>query len=366
MNESGQQRESIPDAMNTTRRPGHISVFTPDDADASLLSFVLNDDDSLERWTAWRRLIEIEDVAGTTHELLPAAYKRLESLAYEGPELGRLKGIYRYHWTRSQQARSAARAAGSVLTESAIEFLAPADQLTTTYLADPGILQLRPPRISVRYEDSGAAIEALLSAGWSYVQSNASTPSIRSRLVQTEWDLQTKTEQNVTITNFFMPSIRDRLSEREVWRRSARIEGTERTPSPLDLFLAAIGSSATRGSDLRWALATLPIARAHKPFADLKPVIRQRVWRYLLPAIETRLAFLDAVAPEVPSLAHALETTRVVLAEEQRAEAPATGWRAGTARPIHLVGAAVRILGRYGGLRGTRRYLQSWQSPSKR
>lgn len=346
-------------AESSTSTPSSLPLFSIDQADRTLLTFVLQSDDDLDGWNEWRRLIALEDIAGDTHELIPALYKRLEG-RYDGPEMGRLRGIYRFHWTRSQQHQAGDRAISNALSSARIDHLGPADRAAGGDLDEPGILPLRQPRVTVRYEESGAALRALAAAGWSVERADRGARALRARLVQTEWQLTDGEGREARLVNHYNPAFRDRVAERVVWERSlGTVGGSERLASAEDRFLASLSDAIAHQGALRWAIATVAIARAGNGLDALDAMLRAPVVQFALPVLESRLAFLMA-AVDVPLLDQALEAIRGA-----RSDANSVGTGSGTslpraaATPVHLALAAPRLIGRYGGLRGTWRYLRS-------
>lgn len=332
--------------------------FVISEADRLLLSFVLATDDRLGDWNAWRDLMAIADIDGTTHELLPSLYKRLEAMAYAGDELARLRGIYRYHWTRSQQRIAAARAVRQTFSGASLHFIGPADETASSYLAEPGTLPLHTPRFTVRYKDSGAALDALADAGWEVSPSGARR-SIRARLVQSEWELEDSNGHRVLLSNFFNHWLRSRSYQRTVWARTTGIEGTtERQPHVADLLLASLTDEIAYAPALRWAVSSLAVAASAEQIEHLTAALDAPVIRYLLPPLEARLAALHEQRPDVRTVEAALTITR---AAQQRTVTPDTATRPGVRQRVadlgHVIVAAPRIVRRFGGVNGTRRYL---------
>jgi hypothetical protein len=345
----------------------HGPLFAPSPSDRALLSFVLATDDDLGPWHDWSGRTKIAEVEGATHDLLPALYKRLEQLQYAGDAMGRLRGIYRHNWTRSQQHRAVARSVSEALSAAGIPHLGPVDQAASELLSEPGVMPLRRPRVTVPYERSGVALETLIEAGWTITQPRGGIRSVRARLVRTTWELEDDSGNAVTVANHYNPALRDREQERAVWERSGAVAGTSaRRAAVADLMFATLTDSPAHAEALRWAVGSLAIARAHPSGVDLSCVSDTSVARFLLPLVEARLAFLGSVDAENRAIRDAHQAIRELLGGEPaaRGRGVRAGMRLRADRAVHYLGAAPRLLHRYGGVRGTWRYLRATGSRS--
>jgi hypothetical protein len=63
---------------------------------------VLEGDAGRAAWSKWRRRGDLDAVDLASHRLLPQLYRNLVTLGVEDSLLGRLKGVYRYHWYANQ------------------------------------------------------------------------------------------------------------------------------------------------------------------------------------------------------------------------------------------------------------------------
>jgi len=80
--------------------------FWPDPVQQLLLDFCLLPDDRQARvaWERWKKGVDLDDLDHASFRIMSLAYTRLMNLKMEDPDLGRIRGIYRYQWTRNQIA----------------------------------------------------------------------------------------------------------------------------------------------------------------------------------------------------------------------------------------------------------------------
>jgi len=80
--------------------------LTLDSRHVLLLQACLLPDDSAARtaWRAWKRQVDLDDLDQASFRIMSLAYTRLRALGEDDPDLGRIRGIYRYQWTKNQIA----------------------------------------------------------------------------------------------------------------------------------------------------------------------------------------------------------------------------------------------------------------------
>src|ERR1700761_491560 len=92
--------------------------FFPDRCQLPLMQACLLRDDDAARaaWKTWKARVDLDDLDPASFRIMSLAYRRMIDLGIDDPDAGRIKGIYRYHWTRNQIAW---RGKGRVLRELA-------------------------------------------------------------------------------------------------------------------------------------------------------------------------------------------------------------------------------------------------------
>lgn len=124
-------------------------------------------EDTLRFWTEWRSGIDIDHLDEGSNRLLPMLYRKLEHLKVSDSEIGRLGGIYRYHWVSNHLLISELHTTLSALREAAVEvILLKGAALINRYYLDPGIRPMSDLDIMVRPQDLHKTSEMLMRQGW--------------------------------------------------------------------------------------------------------------------------------------------------------------------------------------------------------
>lgn len=341
--------------------------FAPRAQDEALLRAVLSQEGPLVGFDEWCGLAgpdqsaALDAMTGPGLELLPGLYQRLDEFDHESVLTARLGGVFRFHWTRDQTRRSTADAVTSILTRHGLEYMGSPGHLMGERSPDSVAVPLSIPRITVRHVDAGAALQALSDAGWSLLAGSVRDESMRARLARTEWRLVNSEGEEVVIGHLFNPWIRSPALDRQAWDRSSEAvdNALERIPAPTDLFMCLMLERADDAGALRWAVGALACARVMREFPELAALVALPDARYLLVSLEERLAYLQSLEPDLPCLGSSIQSVQEALGSKTK---PASVDLTILDRALGIperVGAAVRVVRRYGGLRGTFRYLRS-------
>ncbi|MDX6767715.1 MAG: nucleotidyltransferase family protein [Candidatus Methylacidiphilales bacterium] len=80
--------------------------FWPDPDQMLLLHLCLQKDPAAAKrtWVQWKRRVNLDDLDHASFRIMSLAYNRLVSLRIDDPDMGRIKGIYRYQWTKNKLA----------------------------------------------------------------------------------------------------------------------------------------------------------------------------------------------------------------------------------------------------------------------
>ncbi len=128
---------------------------------------LLDRDEALESWSRWRRDYDLDRTDGGCFRLLPLVGKRLADLGSEDPLLARLKGIYRYTWSRNQLLMAAGTEALSRLEREGIRtMILKGTALSLGYYADAGMRPMDDVDILVPLDRAHDAIRVLYAGGW--------------------------------------------------------------------------------------------------------------------------------------------------------------------------------------------------------
>ena len=89
---------------------------------AALIRAALFDgEDALAAWREWRAVADLDDLDAASDRLLPLLYRNLVRFGVDDPWLGRLRGIYRFHWVRNQVLKQSGASALVTLAEAGID-----------------------------------------------------------------------------------------------------------------------------------------------------------------------------------------------------------------------------------------------------
>lgn len=328
-------------------------MFAPGEADESLVRFALVDDADSERHRRrWRELVELDDAPVASHQLLPTAYLRMEAMAPDDRDIGRLRGIYRQRWAAARQHHGAAERAIDALIAHGIAVIGPPDQQLAASVTEPLVLPIDVPRLTVRERSVAPAIDVLRDAGWQPAPGD-DPGSSRRRLVRRDWPLRQAAQPglNVVVGVDVNPSVRDDAYARSAWDRAAVRSSGRSDVGAGDLLLAALSDGPGDAGSLRWAIGSTALARATAEFHDAEGVFSTPAVGWLLPCLVSRMEFLLSVDPNLRSLERPLAAARSGLESFDRRSAPPGALARQAAHRSRQARALVAGVRRHGGVR---------------
>lgn len=118
-------------------------------------------------WERWRATVGLDEIDHGSQRLLPLVYRNIGAEGFDEEVAGRLKGVYRFAWSRNQILFSRAAEAIGRLTEAGIETLVlkGASLALLSYL-DAGARPMDDVDVLVPFGRIADAVEALSAAGW--------------------------------------------------------------------------------------------------------------------------------------------------------------------------------------------------------
>lgn len=120
---------------------------------------------ALDAWDAWHATTGLDAVDPESYAMLPLLHRKLELLAADHAELGRLKGVRRRIWLGNQLVLREAGELLQRLEAAGIDTLLLGDlALVTGYYRDPGLRSIRLSEVLVRRRDAERAAEVLALA----------------------------------------------------------------------------------------------------------------------------------------------------------------------------------------------------------
>ncbi len=266
----------------------------PSGLDLLLLEAALSERD--EARAAWeearRRVGTVDRLEGETYRLLPLLYRNLTEQGVNGPELGRLKGVYRHSWyANHMHFRRAGELLGSLEGAGVDTLVLKGGALASLYYDAPGTRPMEDVDVLVRRRQVRQAIEVLERHGWN---PNAATP-IESMLRTRHsgaWSHPRGGELDLHWSPLWQPT-----DEEPFWERAIPLEiGGTRTRAlcPEDqLFHLCVHGASWSMQTPYWAADAVMLMRARQGRLDWRRPVEQARANELSLALEHGLRFLD-------------------------------------------------------------------------
>lgn len=145
--------------MNLQDRPDHLFL---------LQACLLEDrEQAVRAWQAWKRLVRLDDLDHASFRIISLAYVRLRDAGLDDPDLGRIRGIYRYQWTKNQIAfRGKADLLRAFAAASIPTLLLKGAALCRTVYADPTARPMHDLDLLVPAADAARVVALLQDRGW--------------------------------------------------------------------------------------------------------------------------------------------------------------------------------------------------------
>jgi len=159
------------------KRPEGVAWPTPEQ-ELLLRAALAEGDPAVALWEEWSALVPLEDVDAGSHRLLPLLYRTLAAAGVEESRLTKLKGVYRYSWSRNQLLFHRAAALLPEFAAAGIDTLVlKGAALSTLYYGDLGARPMDDLDLLVPRADAARAMQLLQASGW-----RPATPRPESRL----------------------------------------------------------------------------------------------------------------------------------------------------------------------------------------
>ncbi len=134
---------------------------------ALLRAASLDGDEALEAWQEWLRRQNIQTVDPGSFAILPKLFRNLRRLGVDHPLIPRLRGIYKYTWSRNQAARRDLKHAIQLMDRAGIQAIVlKGVPLLLYYYRDFGARPMSDIDLLVAPEQLEAAADVLRKAGW--------------------------------------------------------------------------------------------------------------------------------------------------------------------------------------------------------
>jgi len=151
-----------------THKHGNTVGCWPTEQQTLLLkATLLHGKEAMDSWTAWRTLVDLDNIDHESQMLLPLLYKNLLSSGVEDPDMSRYQGVQKKTWVKNQvilheiwellQKFHAAGINTMLLKGSA---------MITLYYKDCGLRPMEDVDILIPVEKAKEAIQILFRQGW--------------------------------------------------------------------------------------------------------------------------------------------------------------------------------------------------------
>ena len=286
------------------RRPGFPGDIWPDEIQELLLRAALGDDErAAAAWSAVRPRIDVDQLPGELHRLMPMLSRTLTASGVDAPDLARLKGVYQFSWYRNTMLfTDAADLLRRFNAADISTMLLRGAAIVVGYRSDLGLRAMNDVDILVPSEHLHRAQWVARAAGWN--------PLVRAQPLERRFGAApVLNAQGRVVRLHWQPSANLALPDArwdQLWQRAVPVrvrDSTTLLPSAADHLVHACvdGARANSGSSLRWITNAMAILSAPTPQVDWEVVVaearRLRVSLLLDDALRYLQQTFDATIP---------------------------------------------------------------------
>jgi hypothetical protein len=222
----------------------------------------------IERWRQLGADADLDRLDSHSRLLLPLAFRNLSAAGWTGPQLGRLRGMYRHAWSRNQLLfRNVGRALEVFHARGIEAIVLRAGAIDVLHYRDLGVRTAYDPALLVPGERAADAIAVLERLGWRPLPAGRGLAAFHGqRLSADGFELELRSR-----------SLATRALDDAVWSRAVPVEisGVEaRAPSPPDmlLHLCLRGAFACGAVPVRWVCDALTVIGTAGPELDWQAI----------------------------------------------------------------------------------------------
>lgn len=141
----------------------------PDPAQRLLLQAALKDGAAaVDAWREWVRAIAFDEMDAASQRLIPLLARNLQRLGVDHPDVGRMRGIHRYWWSRNQILLRKLPQVLAALADAGIEAMVlKGIPLALRYYDDVGLRPMTDFDLLVPTVDADRALAVMAAHGWS-------------------------------------------------------------------------------------------------------------------------------------------------------------------------------------------------------
>jgi len=147
----------------------HQRRFWPNPDQLLLVQCCLERDDAMAReaWTLWKKRVDLDKLDYASFRIMSLAYTRVVSWQLSDPDTGRIKGIYRFQWTKNKLAfRGKADLLRAFAQEGIPTMLLKGAALCQTVYKDPSARPMHDLDLLVPAAEAARVVRLLQTRGW--------------------------------------------------------------------------------------------------------------------------------------------------------------------------------------------------------
>lgn len=279
------------------KRPREFAEGWQPTAEQALLlrAAVLQKAPALEAWRRWRARSDFDALDRTSLKLVPQLYRNLVQHDVTDPLLGKLKGIYRFAWSRSQIRLRTTAGVLTALHEAGVATLVLKGlALAALHYRDHGARPMDDVDVLVPWSQAAAAMDVLTSNGWA---APAAGPPTRHIAYRHAAEFREPAGGKLDLHwNVFFECCGPAWDE-SFWRAAVPVEiGGVRTralcPADQLLHVCVHGAVGTGPSPIRWIADAAMILRSAADRVDWDRLVDEAARRRLVVTTARALAYL--------------------------------------------------------------------------
>jgi hypothetical protein len=262
-----------------------------------LRAAVLEGVPALEAWREWRARIDFDSLDRASARVVPQLYRNLVQHEVEDPLLGKLRGIYRHTWLRSQLGLRAVAGVLVAFREAGVDTLVvKGAALAALHYRDPGARPMSDIDVLVPWREATAAMRVLERCGWAPAIDGPPTRHIPYRHAigfreprGGELDLHWN-----ALIECCGPGVDDAFWEAAVPLELAGVSTKALCPADQLLQVCVHGARWSRVPLIRWVADAVILLRSAGDTMDWNRLVEEAARRQLVVMTERALTYLAA------------------------------------------------------------------------
>ena len=247
-------------------------------------------DEALAAWKGWKAQVALDDYDFAEGQLLPLLFRNLSTVAPDDDDIGRLRGVYRFNWSRNHLVSRTAGNALDVLHSAGIETMVLKGlALSVLHYRDMGVREMVDADILVPREQAAAAIEAMLTSFEPVLPDPLGRIPVHH---STPFEHPDGGELDLHWYALWQSSPDDDFWEASVPLELGQVSSRALCPTDELLHICAHGPGWGAGPELRWVADAAAVARSSTSELDWGRLVEQARRRRVTVTIARPLEYL--------------------------------------------------------------------------